>query len=59
MLPYITNNNVNSVLKILAKEILVTWITRHIIFSSIDDEKIVKVYKLIILILIFINNHNY
>lgn len=59
MLPYITNNNVNSVLKILAKEILVTWITRHIIFTSIDDEKIVKVYKLIILILIFINNHNY
>ena len=43
ILPYISNNNVNNVLKMLAKEILITWITRNIIFSSIDNEKLEKV----------------
>jgi len=46
-MPYLLHNDVSHALKILAKEILLTWITRHIVYASLEVNKIEKIMKVI------------
>lgn len=48
LLPYLQHDDVNSKLKMLAKEILLTWVTRHVVYASLEIKRIDKVNRICI-----------